>query len=207
MKVSAAVLLFGFPQEAESLVYVVHGFCTVHRPEHEEKMEKIMGSFLLLGSKYLHQLSLSWSVDDCTWNDCSEISSQSREKNTHFSEICSFRCVFCDQINLLNRFFLSLIGVWVNASSSWHISFRDKSDSGLLNMHCFCHPLLNWDLCTSLGKVLWYKLIYSSSTSFLLFATSSVLVLKLPSNPATSSCISCCFPDKVSFLLFTVFLY
>lgn len=42
--------------------------------------------------------------------------------------------MFCDQINLLNRFFVFLIGVWVNATSSWHISFREKSDSGLMNM-------------------------------------------------------------------------
>lgn len=113
---------------------VVHGFCTVHRPECEDKREKIMGSFLLLGSKYLHQLSHSWPVDGCTWDHCSENSSQSRGENAHFLEKCSFRCRFFDQINLLNRFFLFLISVWVNAASTWHISFREKSDSGLMNM-------------------------------------------------------------------------
>lgn len=69
-----------------------------------------------------------WPVDGCIWDNCSEISSQSREKNTHFLQKCSFRYTFCDQINPLNRFFLFLVGAWVNATSNWHISFREKSD-------------------------------------------------------------------------------
>ena len=42
-----------------------------------------------------------------------------------------------------NCFFLSLVDVWVNATSSWHLQFMGKSDSDIMNRHFFCHPLLN----------------------------------------------------------------
>lgn len=122
-------------------------------------------AFYFLTCRWLHMRWLLWNLISV------------KGKNEHFIEKCSFRCMFRDQINLLNRFFVLLIGVWVNVMSSWHRSFREKSDSGLMNM-LFLSFTSKLRPIHQPGKsaviwVLWYELIDSSSTSFLLFATCS----------------------------------
>lgn len=171
-----------------------------------------MDSFLLLGREHLCQISLSCPLDICTRADPFGVPSQPRKKTTHLFRKSWLWCIYHDAINLFsNYFFLPLVDLRVNATSSWYIHFREKSDSESMGLNFFFHlsKLTTIDH-PCLNVVIWSKqeLIYSSHTILVLtFDTCPAFAFRLPLNHASSSCISLWFPGKVSFLHLTVLLY